>query len=480
MGGTFDSNINAMKKTIITIFLVTLLNALSAQGLITKSQNMSHPGCGSHSYMEHLEHQHSGFMEQSNQMMKNMSKRVQSNFDRRTQEEEYTVKVVFHIVYNKEEGNLHDSVINNQLNLLNKCFNRENEDTVNLRPDFKAIAGNPKIRFQLANTDPNGNPTSGIVRKQSTINHFGGVLPYSASQGVEIMKWFEDSLLYNIGRLSKESLGGSDAWDKTRYLNIWIGDLRVFEPKFNNLEELVFFGLATPPAGLNTWPEDEIDAILSKLNDGVYMHYHALGPNNPAKFPSPYGVYNGLVNGGKSLVHEIGHYLGLRHIWGDGDCSEDDFIDDTPRASTSSQYDCSKGLNSCLDTINGQDLPNMVENFMDYSSNACQNSFTEQQSKFMRLVALDKRGPLVAVHKPLVNNLKIYPNPSSGIIVISGFQGKGTSYIEVVDVQGRVKIIIHETSTPEQTINLKHLSAGVYFVRVTTIEGTFQSKVIKE
>ncbi|MFN5911951.1 MAG: M43 family zinc metalloprotease, partial [Bacteroidota bacterium] len=68
---------------------------------------------------------------------------------------------------------------------------------------------------------------------------------------------------------------------------------------------------------------------------------------------------------GRTCVHEVGHYLGLRHIWGDGDCSQEDGIDDTPNADSQSNQDCDVTRNTCTDNIAGTDLPDMVENYMD-------------------------------------------------------------------------------------------------------------------
>ena len=96
------------------------------------------------------------------------------------------------------------------------------------------------------------------------------------------------------------------------------------------------------------------------------------GGNNPNSFTAPYTAFNGLTTTGKILVHEAGHYLGLRHIWGDGDCNHDDFISDTPKSINHAGFICNYNANTCVDNINGVDLNDMVENYMDYSSANCQ------------------------------------------------------------------------------------------------------------
>jgi hypothetical protein len=91
---------------------------------------------------------------------------------------------------------------------------------------------------------------------------------------------------------------------------------------------------------------------------------------------------------GRACVHEVGHYLGLRHIWGDplfGDgCSVDDGLSDTPNQNAASQFSCNHNLNSCTDSpVN---YPDMVENYMDYSNDGCMNMFTVNQSIVMRAI----------------------------------------------------------------------------------------------
>ncbi|PIE61688.1 MAG: hypothetical protein CSA29_02025 [Desulfobacterales bacterium] len=160
-------------------------------------------------------------------------------------------------------------------------------------------------------------------------------------------------------RLTETEQGGDSPWDQTRYLNIWTGDLRILEPQFNNLEEVVFLALATPPIPHPNWPNEVVEPFI-QFNQGVLVHYLNVGGNNPYQYSYPYSAYNGLVNKGKTLVHEIGHYLGLRHIWGDGDCSMHDYIWDTPNATNHAQFTCNPNANTCIDSINGMD--NFISN----------------------------------------------------------------------------------------------------------------------
>ena len=466
----------------ITLILVLLISILSSygQGILSNQLKDSNASCGSHDYMENINIHNPGFMEKSNELMKELSKQTRNSNHRRTEKEEYEIKVVFHVVYNNDEENIHDTVIKNQLTLINACFGRNNEDTVNMRPVFKDIAGNPNIQFKLAELDPYGDPTTGIVHTKTNVEYFGGILPYAQNQQTEIVKWVNDSLYKNLGRLSNSILGGSGPWDKTQYLNIWIGDLRILEPKLNNFEELFLLGIATPPENLENWTgAGELDNIFRDLDDGVYLHYKVVGPNNPAKFKAPYNGYNGITTEGKILVHEIGHYLGLRHIWGDGDCSKDDFLHDTPRSDNSSQFGCNKNLNSCLDTIEGVDLPNMIENFMDYSSSKCQNTFTKQQSNLMRKIVSERRGPLVSFKEISSSKLIIYPNPSKGQLNIDGISSSKEVVFILEDYQGRQVFHSISNGNSNYQINLSFLNNGVYFLRILEGDKINVRRVIK-
>ena len=202
----------------------------------------------------------------------------------------------------------------------------------------------------------------------------------------------------------------------------------------------MFFGLATPPANHPNWPA-AIYNELAGFQEGILLHYPIVGSNNPNFLPAPYISYNAAVRTGKMLVHETGHYMGLRHIWGDGNCSMDDFIKDTPRGNKASAYNCNHVANTCVDTINGADLPNMVENYMDYSSGNCQNSFTLGQINVMRTVIQNYRPNLLHTEKfeyTRNSNISYYPNPTSGDITIEFSSPVDNASINVLTIDGRL------------------------------------------
>lgn len=460
---------------------------LNAQGLLNgilaeQSENteaMIGPQCGSHFLMAHNEEKNPGFLDAANQSLQKVVQNIHRNSKNTTTTATLTIPVVFHIVYNDQTENLPDSVIWNQLQVLNENFSRQNADTSSLRSVFQPLVGNPNIQFELANQSPDGSPSTGITRTNTNIEHFGGILPYGANQTAQIQQWVTDSLFYNLFRLTKDSLGGASAWNTERYLNIWVGDLRILEPLINNFEELVFLGLAQPPANHPNFAGTGFDTL--GLTQGVLMHYVAIGPNNPTNYPTPYNALNNTLKDGDLLSHEVGHTLGLRHIWGDGNCGSDDFIDDTPLSNNSNQFSCNKQRNSCLDSIGGQNLPDMVENFMDYSSDACLNSFTKDQVAVMRSTLFTFRPNLFSIGEEefsLAKTVSCFPNPTKGEISIVSSASTGVLTLKIFNSSGS---LVQETSLHQsKRLEIKLQGPeGLYFIKVSNLQDQVTFKVIK-
>ena len=463
------------------LFIITAFG-LKGQGLVgSLNSHLSKPSCGSYEFMKDVDHTNPGYMDMSNSYLRNLQSVISASTNNRDNRDVLRVPIVFHIVYNDSLANLPDSVIQNQIEVLNANFGRTNADTGNLRTEFKSLVKAADIEFYLADHDPDGNPSNGITRTHTSITHFGGILPYDASQTALIQQWVNDSLMYNMFRISQDSLGGKSAWNLNEYMNVWIGDLRILEPKVNNFEELVFFGLSTPPNNHSSWP-DSVVQTLPSYTDGTLMHFVNVGANNPNQFQGPYAVYNGLVNTGKMLVHETGHYLGLRHIWGDGDCSFDDYIHDTPRATAASQFNsCNTAINSCLDTINGVDLPNMVENYMDYSSATCQVAFTNGQVDIMRAVLNDQRENLVLGNIELSKSgdlIRVYPNPTSGLVNLELVNNYDVIEVRVINLQGEVISTSKFSRSQSVSVDIPGTS-GLYFIIVETDGSVSSYKVMK-
>ena len=227
-----------------------------------------------------------------------------------------TIPVVVHVVYNTSAENISDAQILSQITVLNEDFRRMNSDADNVWPQ----AADSQIEFCLASVDPSGNATSGITRTSTSKTSFGT----------------NDQMKFN-------SSGGKDAWPASKYLNLWVCDISGG-----------ILGYAQFPGG-------------SASTDGVVIDYQYMGTIGTASYPFDLG---------RTATHEIGHWLNLRHIWGDGGCSVDDFVTDTP-TSDAANYGCAIGHVSC-------GTADMVQNYMDYSDDACMNLFTAGQNTRMR------------------------------------------------------------------------------------------------
>lgn len=416
----------------------SFLSALLMLGVVNAQTHK----CHTYELMQHQESLTPGYINAVNESF-DRAKMIQSQ-DRATL---HTINVVVHIVYNQAAENLADSVVFNQIDRLNEDFRRLNADTTNLRDTFNTIVGDSFIEFQLATIDPLGNPTNGITRTQTAETSFIDFAAFPA-EGVKS----------NAG-------GGIDPWDQEHYLNIWVCNMSFAGTPF-------ILGYATPPNNLPHWPPGSAD----NMSDGVVIEYEAFGSNNP----NPLDLGSGPINVlGRTAVHEIGHYLGLRHIWGDGDCTEEDGIVDTPNALDQSNQDCDTTKNTCTDAIPVLgDLPDMVENYMDYSSEDCQNSFTIGQVDLMRSIIENERIGLISPNPASLGSenqveFNVYPNPTSGSVSVVNTSGELVQ-IELISETGSIL----RKNTIQNEIVLEDLKPGVYFVRLSSESGSKTQKLV--
>jgi hypothetical protein len=377
----------------------------------------------------------------------------------------YEIPIVFHVIYNTVSQNISDALILSQLNELNLDFRKLNPDTSRIRPIFQLLSADVKIQFKLATKDPNGNPTSGINRVQTTATTFA----------------INQSGSYNENMKSTAN-GGQDAWDPSKYLNIWICNM-----EYPNYFGLVY-GFATPPTGAPNWGQfPSATRDTTNGTTGAVFHYKIVGKNNPLA-PIKYKE-------GNTATHEIGHYLGMRHIWGDAQfsslgCSVDDGIFDTPNAKTSNSL-CTN-QNSCIDAIN--DKPDMTENYMDYSLDGCAAMFTKEQAFMMRYVLNNFRTGLPArkinyhtikdkqdsLNKFPNTQVSIYPNPSNGKkninILINANDSNITFNLALIDNNGKQIIIKKFKANIKDDLMIESYSPSVYYIIISDESGNFITK----
>lgn len=273
----------------------------------------------------------------------------------RTQALLMTIPIVVHVVHNGEPVgsgmNISKAQIQAQIEVLNEDF-RKKAGT----PGFNnsPVGADIEIEFCLSPVDQNG-----VTLSEPGIHRYNG----------NKSSWTRDEI--------EGSLKSSTIWNPNLFYNIWT---------------VKFGGTSSNLLGYAQFPDQ---SGLSGLNetggpastDGVVVQYTSFGSTDKGSFPIMQPPYNK----GRTLSHETGHWLGLRHIWGDGNCA-DDFVSDTPPAASASSG-CQVGRFSCGAT-------NMVENYMDYSNDACMNIFTlGQKARIQAVMELSpRRKSLVAAN----------------------------------------------------------------------------------
>jgi Pregnancy-associated plasma protein-A/Secretion system C-terminal sorting domain len=345
------------------------------------------------------------------------------------------VPVVIHVLFHTSVQNISDAQVLSQLTVLNNDYRRLNADTVNTPAPFKGVAADARIVFCLAKVDPQGRNTTGIIRKYTTADLFLS----------------DDEMKFS-------ATAGDDAWDSKKYLNIWVCNL------FGRT-----LGYAVMPGG----PAEK---------DGVVIQYNVFGTT---------GVVSAPFNKGRTVTHEIGHWLGLRHLWGDAVCGDDGIADTPPQQASSSNCPVFPQMSTC--SINS--YGDMFMDFMDFTDDACMNMFTIGQKNEMRgLFALgNSRNSFLnssvcdaslAQGAPLpqdsiANNspVFIYPNPFNNEINITGKTPADVigKTAKLYTITGKL-LLVKELQAQKSTISAPNLAHGIY---ILSLEGEGKPSVFK-
>lgn len=351
-----------------------------------------------------------------------------------------TIPVVVHVVHFGEPigtgRNISDAQIQSQINVLNKDFRRYNADIFNVPAAFRGVSDDPLIQFCLAQQDESGNSTNGIKR------------------------WVSSNPQVTVNDMNN-SIKPATIWDRNKYLNLWTVDF------------------AVSLLGFAQFPGDPYPGNTA-ATDGVVIQYTAFG--NTGNVVAPYNL-------GRTASHEVGHWLNLRHIWGDEPaCSGDDFVFDTPN-----QADKSSGSPSfpVTDACTGVYPGINFYNYMDYSNDAIISMFTFGQAGRMDAALFGPRSSLLTsigcqtptgINESTTDfNVKIYPNPSNGIVNISFLETASNVIIEIYDLLGKqvhYQIISNISLGTVQTINLNEFVGGIYNVRITSDKNIINHKLL--
>ncbi len=358
----------------------------------------------------------------------------QGNVEPRT---ESFFPVVIHVVMREPVQPVSVAQAIQQLDVLNADFAGHGNNLSKLSDEFRTFIGDAQMKFCLATVDPQGQPTSGITHTITTVED---IALQSGDGGRIAIHWDE--------------LGGKAGWDPTRYINIWIGE-------YGGI-----LGSASFPGMANF--SEEIGLVI----DPKYFGSIGAAGNS------------GFYSGGHTLTHEMGHFFGLKHIWGQGtseDCSDSDEIEDTPNAS-GPYYDCPQGLQESCGTSN------MYQNFMDFTDDRCLAAFTHDQVTLMQASAtvyypdLDVEGSCSVdadTFDTWYDQLVWAYDPSSGTYVIYNTDGwMGKIEVQVFSVDGRLVLEDKWKNQLSYLLDLSNVAVGVYVVRMIADDVEFVRKVV--
>ena len=376
--------------------------------------------------------------------------------ENRNSKEVITIPIVVHVIYRQTHANpgigtnIPNFQIEDQIRILNEDYSKTNSEFPNPpRNTFVNYAGNPNLKFCLATSDPNGNPTTGVTRTLSTKNSFN----------------------YNTesNDMKRNNTGGKDGWDPSKYLNIWVCDIA----SSGNTSVL---GYAYLP-GLQSW---------NAWKDGLVVDFQHFGTVGNASSSSD----------GRTPTHEIGHYLGLYHTFcessGGGCCDNDNTwgsnVYDTP--ATDDVYygnvNANTNNNTCNDLFYGfnSDLLDMDENYMAYSNHTWM--FTYDQINEMNATLNGYRSSLKNSNVPvnctglvsninIDNNVKVFPNPAKNSISI---ETSFSNYsINLKNIMGKNILSLRNVSYNKR-IDVSEFRNGTYVLEISTNSEKIISKII--
>jgi hypothetical protein len=360
-----------------------------------------------------------------------------------------TIPTIVHVIHNSDESigvgsNISMAQIYEQLTILNDDFRRNNADTANTPSYFAPLAADCEINFCLISAYPSNHPNAGQLIPELGIDRID----------VTTLGLNNTSIGY-VSSTIDDAIKVPTYWNPDEVLNIWVCRLD------NNI-----LGYATFP-----------NASLAS-HDGIVVNYDNFGLTSH---------YYGL---GRTLTHEVGHFLGCYHTWGDSfGCSGTDLCDDTPNEEIFVPH-CPSGIytDGCTPSGNGV----MYNNYMDYTNDVCKNLFTLDQKTRMHatLMSQPRRSTLSGFSSELCSvwldltedklnesAISIYPNPTNRIVNIELAENE-TYSIELFNTVGKRVFLNQDKNSSSVSLDLFEQEDGVYFLIVRTPDKFHTTRVI--
>ena len=349
-----------------------------------------------------------------------------------------TIPVVVHVIYNTDLENVSNEQVQSQIDALNRDFNNFNTDSLKSDHAFYPFVGNIGIKFELATKDPSGKLTTGITRTKTSKVSWG------------------DSELNNDAMKFSNS-GGIENWDPKKYLNI-------YTVRFADQVQLL--GYAYFPEDLASFPE----------TDGVVIDFRCFGTKGTS------GI-EGLnaYNLGRTVTHEVGHWLGLFHVWGDkvfetDKVCGDDKVADTPPAegdNSGNPVFPFRPNNKCGSDKNGE----MFMNYMDYVHDKSMVMFSKGQVTRMTSAINTFRKDLLKYSPSTIKVNSIVINSPNNDTVFNKLVGTVQLSSVVLPINATNKTLNwsctpDSIATIDQTGKVTILKEGKVSVKAQSIDGS--------
>ncbi|SFQ09334.1 M43 family zinc metalloprotease [Flavobacterium akiainvivens] len=466
-----------MKKFTNSIFVTLLLtagawssNAQELPKIFGKTASVNPENglirCASSEYEHHLREKYG--MESREEFEAWLAPKVKQQKQKRLQKsanstnEVITIPVVVHVIHNGDAEGSNENIayeqVLSQITVLNQDYRR----MVNTPGWNENIVGaDTEIEFCLAQRDPQGNPTNGVDRVNLGEASWGSSNP--------------DEMIENID----DNVKPVTIWNPQKYLNIWVLN-------FGNQSGLLGYAQFPNNSGVSGLPANN----GSSNTDGVVIGYRYFG-SKAIYAQGQYDTQNMYIYG-RTATHEVGHYLGLLHVSGDsGSCSvnaadsNNDYCPDTP-ATSGYNYTC-----SFVDSCPSAPGVDMIENYMEYTNDACMNVFTEDQKDRMvavlnnatRRVSLKTsdgcQAPVGAIDGFGMKNIYLYPNPAQTVVTVSGVDGELPDSLTIFNSLGQVVNTVKVSTDSDLTINTSAYANGVYMIKVDKGVQTKTFKFVK-